>query len=490
MSLSSSPLDANAFPRESIHAAPEDFARSYCDFIAASPTAYHAAACIASILRDAGFTLRDEGDSWTARERKGFVVRDGAVIAWKTPARKERDAGVRIVGSHTDSPSFHLKPVVDTEMYGYGQVNVEVYGGPLLNSWLNRDLGLAGRLVTLDGDEKLVRTGAVMTIPQVAPHLDRSANVELKLSAQRDYHPIWSTTGGNTTSGSAVTHLADAAGVAAEQIAAMDIFAYDTQPPQVFGAGEKCFIAAGRQDNLSSVYAALSAFVQAGQCQQEDRGGQSAENWQEENLQDEKPHSATQRGLDTQCQPAAQRQRTDECQDIQIFAAFNNEEIGSRTYSGAAGAFLESVLRRLIEREYGMGSEVFERVMAHSSCLSADAGHAVNPNRPDLHDPAHQVQLGGGPMVKVHASGAYSSNAVTQALLARAARKAGVRLQAFVSHNDVPCGTTIGPLTATRLGIPTVDCGIPLLSMHSVRELSSPRDVRDLARLIYAYLEA
>lgn len=436
MNVSSSPTSFDG-TCASIHAAPTDFARDYCAFIAASPTAYHAAAAITAVLSNAGFRQQNEGDAW-AGTRTGFTSRDGAVIAWRIPEHWESDAGVRIVGAHTDSPSFHVKPIADTETLTYGQVNVEVYGGPLLNSWLNRDLGLAGRLVMFNGEEKLVHTDTVMTIPQIAPHLDRSANKELKLSAQRDYHPIW-----NISGKSIIPYVADVAGVKAADIAAMDVFAYDTQPPRLLGEAESNFIAAGRQDNLSSVYAALSAFVQ-----------------------------------------------TQQCPDIQVFAAFNNEEIGSRTYSGAAGTFLESVLRRIVEHERGVGSEAFERALAHSSCVSADAGHAVNPNRPDLHDPSHQVLLGSGPLVKIHSSGAYASTALTQALLERAARTAGVKLQAFVSHNDVPCGTTIGPLTTTRLGIATVDCGIPLLSMHSVRELSSPIDLRDFAQLLAAYMEA
>ncbi|MDY5588643.1 MAG: M18 family aminopeptidase [Arcanobacterium sp.] len=360
------------------------------------------------------------------------------MIAWRVPEQIDHGAGVRIVGTHTDSPSFHLKPVPDTESFGYEQVNVEVYGGPLLNSWLNRDLGLAGRIVLLDGAELLVRTEAVMVIPQVAPHLDRSMNKELALSAQHDYHPIWSVSGG-----SIVDYLARTAAVSAERIAAMDVFAYDAQPPQIFGgrAGTD-FIASGRQDNLSSVFPALAAFVGA--------------------------------------EPSG---------DIQVFAALNNEEIGSRTYAGAAGGFLESILRRLIEHTCGAGNEIFERVIANSSCVSADAGHAVNPNRAELHDPAHRPLLGAGPLLKIHASGAYSSNALTQALLIRAAASADVAIQEFVSNNDVPCGSTIGPITATRLGIATVDCGIPLLSMHSVRELSAPSDLKDFAALLAAYWE-
>ena len=413
-----------------------EFAENYCDFISASPTAYHAADVLAGVLKAAGFAQQDETEAW-ADSREGYVQRDGAVIAWRVPAQLQPNTGVRIVGSHTDSPSFHLKPTSQTTTLGYEQVNAEVYGGPLLNSWLNRDLGLAGRVVTLGGEEKLIKTGPIMLIPQVAPHLDRSVNKELKLSAQRDYHPIWSVSGGDIQS-----VIAKEAGVEPDQVAAIDVLAYDTQAPQIFGGDGEDFVSSGRQDNLSSVFASLVAFVGAG-----------------------------------------------EAEDIQIFAAFNNEEIGSGTYSGAEGNFLEAVLRRLIAAQIGPSVEDYERAIANSTCVSADAGHVVNPNRSDLHDPAHQPVLGQGPLMKIHSSGAYSSNALTQALLIRAAADADEPIQEFVSNNDVSCGTTIGPLTVTRLGIPTVDCGIGLLSMHSVREVSSPRDLQSLSRILRAYLQ-
>lgn len=423
----------------SVHAGAREFAAGFADFISSSPTSYHAADNLVQIFSDAGFSRQEESEAWQGACH-GYVVRDGAVIAWRIPDGAQPGTGVKIVGSHTDSPSFKVKPNLTSSSCGYDQVNVEVYGGPLLNSWLNRDLGIAGRVVSLDGEEHLVKTPAIMTIAQVAPHLDRSVNKDLKLSAQKDYHPIWS-----TSEGELVNLIAQEAGVEPDRIAAMDLFAYDTCAPQIFGGLDGTdFFAAGRQDNLTSVYCALVAF------------------------------------LDPDIELG---------EDIQIFAAFNHEEIGSDTYSGAAGSFLEAVLRRMSENLFGPGSEAFERMLANSSVVSADAGHAVNPNKPELHDPAHQPVLGRGPLLKINARGAYATDASTSALFFRAAAGSHVAVQEIVSNNDVPSGTTIGPITVTRLGIPTVDCGVPLLSMHSAREISAPADLVALSQLLKAYFE-
>lgn len=432
---------------------PRTYAEKFAEFITAAPTSFHAAAEIGRRLSEAGFALQDEKEAWGG-ERHGFVIRDGAVIAWQIPESRGNDVGFRVVGSHTDSPSLKLKPAASGAAFGYGQVNVEVYGGPLLNSWLNRDLGVAGRVVTIDGEVKLVKLGPTMIIPQVAPHLDRSVNKELKLSAQRDLHPIWTVDERNV-----MELVAEQAGVAVERIAGTDLLAYDTQAPEIYGGDGDDFFVAPRQDNLTSVFAALAAFLDCGA-----RVGEAGE-----------PHASAS-DIDTE--------------DILIFAAFDHEEIGSRTPSGAAGPFLESVLRRIAASVRGEGSETFERMIANSSCISADAGHAVNPNKAELHEPYHQPVLGGGPLLKLNANGAYASESQGSALFLRSAALADVpAVQPIVSNNDVPSGSTIGPITATRLGMTTVDCGVPLLSMHSVREVSSPRDLLDLARILWGYYQ-
>ncbi|PKZ88844.1 M18 family aminopeptidase [Trueperella bernardiae] len=416
--------------------------QDYAAFISASPSSFHAAAEIARRLGEAGYARQDEQAAW-AGERKGFLVRGGAVIAWCV-GKVGPDSGFRIVGSHTDSPSFKVKPAPSSQAHGFGQVNVEVYGGGLLNSWLNRDLGLAGVVTELDGTVHLVRTPAIMTIPQLAPHLDRSVNDNLKLSRQVDYKPIWA-----IGEAELLPYICELAGVDPERAAAFDLFAYDVQEPAVYGGPSgDAFFSAGRQDNLSSVFTSLSAFL--------DPGVQAA---------------------------------VAEGEDVAIFVAFDHEEVGSSTYTGAAGPFLENTLRRIaasLELD-AVGDERFARMIANSTCISADAGHSISPNKAGLHDPDHHPVLGGGPLLKVNANQRYATEAEGTALWLRAAAAEGVATQQFVSNNDVPCGSTIGPLTATRLGVLTVDVGVPLLSMHSAREISSPADIEAMTAILRGY---
>lgn len=459
----------------------EEFISDYAQFISASPSSFHAAQTIADRLVRAGFARQEEGGKW-AGHRLGFVVRGGAVIAWQIGDVTAK-SGFRIVGSHTDSPSFKVKPSPGSEAYGFGQVNVEVYGGSLLNSWLNRDLGIAGVVTDRAGTAHLVRTGPLMVIPQVAPHLDRSVNTRLELSKQTDYKPVWSIGEADLFS-----LLAERAGISAEDVAGHDLYAYDVQAPAVFGGdGGGVFLAAGRQDNLSSVYASLHAFLATARAAAVETGTVGAS------------------AVDTS--PVASGSGRP---DIAVFAAFDHEEVGSSTYSGAAGPFLETTLRRIAEHlaSTGLagrqpsgtelagtldggaapsGYELFARMLANSSMLSADAGHSVNPNQPGKHDPDHRPTLGAGPLLKVNANQRYASDAQGAAILRRAADYHGVPTQDFASHNDVPCGSTIGPLTASRLGIRTVDVGIPLLSMHSVREISQPADITALAQICEGY---
>lgn len=434
---------------------PLDFGKSFAEFLSAAPSSYHAAAWEVQQLENAGFTAQDEHEAWSGSTR-GFVQRSGAVIAWQLPAKIDANTGFRIVGAHNDSPSFKIKPNPDSAANGFAQVNVEIYGGPLLNSWLNRDLGVAGQVSTIDGEIKLVQTPPIMVIPQLAPHLDHAQRNELKLHSQGDYHPIWALDQQNF-----FDYIAAAAGVAPERVAGMDLYAYDTQAPQIFGGNTgRDFLAAGRQDNLSSVFAGLNAFLQTAH-----------------ELQTNTANSLADAG------------------DVLIFAAFDHEEVGSSTFTGAAGPFLAQILRRISyamkdkisDGENVADEEIFFRMIANSSCISADAGHSINPNQPAKHDPAHQVVLGSGPLLKINAQQHYATEAQGIALWLRACEIGEVQTQEFVSNNDVPCGSTIGPAIAAQLGIVTVDVGIPLLSMHSVREISAPKDLLAIAKALQGY---
>lgn len=407
----------------------------FADFIRESPSSYHAAAAVAARLEAEGFERLDERDEWPATAGRRVVVRDGAVIAWVQPEGATATTPFRILGAHTDSPSFKLKPGPSQTAEGLLQAGVEVYGGPLLNSWLDRELELAGRIVTRDGVEHLVRTGPFLRIPQLAIHLDRDVNKGLTLDKQRHLQPVW----GAADAGDLLAHLAALAGVALGDVGGHDLLVADAQAPARFGLDD-AFFAAGRMDNLSSVHAGLVALLAA---------------------------------------PA-------HAGHVSVLAAFDHEELGSESRSGASGPFLEDVLARIAAGSGADGADR-RRAFADSWLLSSDAGHAVHPNYPERHDPGNRPRLGGGPLLKLNANQRYASDAVGSALWARTCRQAGVETQPFVSNNSIPCGSTIGPLSATRLGIRTVDVGTPLLSMHSARELAHVDDLVALAAAVTAF---
>ena len=456
------------------------------DFVTASPSSYHAAAEAARLLAAVGFRRVEESAAW-GRDLpgRGCVVRDGALIAWMLPERPTGRTGVRIVGAHTDSPALKLKPSAALSSCGYQLINAEVYGGPLLNSFLDRELGLAGRLVTRDGAVRLVRTGPVARVAQVAPHLDRGVNDSLRLDRQAHLLPLWSllddavvggVPGGSGDPaaparfddpasrgepGAVEAHLCELAGISPTDLVSHDVLTFPTEAPARFGRhGE--FLASSRLDNLTSVYAGLVALrTLAGEGGGRERTGGTT-------------------GGD-----AAGRHERDAV-DAVVLVANDHEEVGSATRSGAAGPFLQSVLGRLA-RVMGFEGDAREALLARSLCVSADAGHAVHPQYPQLHDPVVRPRLNHGPLLKINASQRYATDAVGAAAWERACAAAGVPHQEFVSNNAVPCGSTIGPITATRLGITTVDVGQPLLSMHSQREMCGVQDGPWLAQALLAY---
>ncbi|GAA1395019.1 M18 family aminopeptidase [Luteococcus peritonei] len=411
-----------------------DLIGTFADFVTASPTSYHAVDTMAQLLRGAGFTQLDERTAWERVSGGQFVVRDGALIAWLVPEGVDQDSGFRIVGSHTDSPSFKLKPNAATTTAGWRQIGMEVYGGPLFNSWLDREIGLAGRLVTIDGTASLVRTGAIARIAQLAPHLDRSVNDNLHLDKQQHLMPVLSL----DTELDVEEYLCQQARIDAGDLAHHDIYAFTTEPPAVFGPHEE-FFASPRMDNLTSVFASLQALLDV--------------------------------------EPG---------RDVAVLAAFDHEEVGSATRSGACGPFLEDVLVRLAAG-LGLDAAGYRAMLARSSCISADAGHAVHPNYVHMHDPNNHPLPNQGPLLKINAQQRYATDGIGGALWKRACEAADVPTQPFVSNNAVPCGSTTGPLTATRLGITTVDVGIPLLSMHSARELCGVEDPWYFKRALEAY---
>jgi len=403
-------------------------------FVAASPTSLHAGEELAARLRAAGFEELDPRRPWPAVAGRRFVRRGGSVVAWVAPEALDPEAGFRIVGTHTDSPTFKIKPGAPIRSAGWVQAGVEIYGGPLINSWLDRDLGVAGQLATVDGATHLVRTGPVARIPQLAIHLDRSANEKLTLDKQSATQPVL----GVEVAVDLLAHLAAIAGVEADDVVAHDLVLFDTQRPAVIGL-EGEFLASGRLDNLACTHAGLAVIDLV--------------------------------------QPGG---------DVAVFVAFDHEEVGSATTTGAGGPVLQDVLDR-IAAAYGLGLDQTRAMLARSSCISADTGHLVHPNYPGHHDPVNRPLPNQGPLLKLNANQRYATDAVGAAIWHRACTEAGVPTQPFVSNNAVPCGSTIGPITATRLGVTTVDVGVGLLSMHSARELCGVKDPWYLARAVEAY---
>lgn len=417
-----------------------DFLGKFQKFLPQAPSSFHASLAAGKELTVAGFQRLDEVSAWPSKPGAYYCRRGGAIIAWYLSEDLPETPGFRILGSHTDSPGFKLKarPRLSTQLWE--QAAVEVYGGPILASWFDRELILAGEVVLADGTTSLLRTPPVLRIPHLAIHLDRSQNDGLKVDRQHHTQPIVATADAGV---SIFDVLADAAGCPFHDIAAFDLITTPAQAPEVFGANND-LLAAARLDNLSSVYPTMRAIIDA-------------------------------------VEPAPALPH------IPVFVAFDHEEVGSASLTGAAGPFLADVLER-IAGMIEVDSIGFKRMIAQSSCISADAAHSIHPNYSERHDPQNYPLLGRGPALKVNANQRYATTAQTAAIWQQACADAGFASQVFVGNNDVPCGSTIGPITATRLGIPVVDVGIPLLSMHSARELAGVADLGMLYDAAYAYL--
>jgi aspartyl aminopeptidase len=395
----------------------------------ASPSPFHAVAELTRRFRASGFTELAEADSWSvAPGGSHFVVRHGSLIAFRVGSAPLAAAGMRLVGAHTDSPTFKVRPHSDVRQAGYRLVGVEPYGGGLWHTWLDRELTVAGRVALRGGATRLVRLpGAPLRLPSLAIHLDRSVRDGLKLDPQRDLVPVWSRD--LSTEPGLLAAVAETADVDVDDVVGHDLVLADTQPAVRAGA-DGTWVAAPRLDDQACCHSGLAALIAA---------------------------------------PAGRR--------TQLLVCNDHEEVGSGSMSGARGSFLEDVVRRLVAVTDAGDAQALPRALAQSWLVSADMAHAVHPTRYDRHEPAHQPQLGGGPVLKVNANQAYATDAASGGWFAERCAEASVPVQWFVTRADLPSGSTIGPLTATRLGIPTVDVGAPMLAMHSCRELASALDV-------------
>lgn len=418
-------------------------AQGLCAFIDASPSPFHLCATVARRLTDAGYTELAETDRWNAAAAgRYFTVRAGSLIAWHSaPSSNVAPMPFRIVGAHTDSPNLRVKQHPDRTERGWRLVRLQPYGGAWLNSWLDRDLGLSGR-ISLRGNDgglehRLVRFDEpLLRVPQLAIHLAEDRN-SVSLNPQRHLDAV---IGAQVPARPFLDYVADRAGVAPADLLSADLMTHDLSPSRVIGVDQD-LLSAPRLDNQASCYAGLEALI-----------GAAA----------------------TGCVP--------------VLALFDHEEVGSTSDHGAQSDFLRTTLERIVLAAGG-DREDFLRLTTASMVASADMAHATHPNYPERHEPGHPIDVNGGPVLKVHPNLRYATDGRTAAAFALACRQAGVGLQRYEHRADLPCGSTIGPMTAARTGIPTVDVGAPQLAMHSARELMGAADVAAYGAALQAFLE-
>lgn len=412
-------------------------------FLEESTSPFHAASAIKNILLGAEFAQLNEYQKWNIQPGKPrFLIReDGALVAFNIG--KKDNSSFRIVAAHTDSPCLKLKPKPDVYNKSYHQLGVEVYGGALLNPWFDRELSISGRISysTPSGqlESKLIDfKRPVAIIPSVAIHLDREANKEKKINPQKDILPIFGLDPENKKS--FADHLQALLAEKIElkgkaEILSYDLFCYDTCKPGYTGIN-KDFIVSSRLDNLLSCFILANVVSQA---------------------------------------------NTD---NSFMLVCNNHEEIGSLTASGAQGNLLESVFRRL----YPSPEERY-RILANSFLVSVDNAHALHPNFPEKYDSSHDIELNTGPVLKINANHKYASTSISNGLFKMLCQEKKIQVQEFVMRNDMACGSTIGPTTAAKLGIKTVDIGIASLAMHSIREMTGSKDPIFLHTVLNHFLQ-
>ena len=405
-------------------------------FLDASPTPFHAVRCMSEILAKSGFTELNESDNWILKTGdKHFLSRNGSsIIAFTVGSTPLVTTGLRMTGAHTDSPCLMVKPQPEIAVKGYLQLGVEVYGGALLNPWFDRDLSIAGRLVYRNKQQQLKQTlvdfkRPVAIIPSLAIHLDRKANSDRTVNAQTDLPPLLMIT---DKLESFRDLLADEFLSDGEEVLDYEMCLYDTQGAAMLGINNE-LLASARLDNLLSCFVTTQALLQA--------------------------------------------DATNTC----LMVCNDHEEVGSVSAVGADGPFLEAVIARLTE------SDERNCVIDKSLMISCDNAHAVHPNYPNKHDSEHSPRLNGGPVIKVNVKQRYATTSLTASLFRQLCADVDVPVQSFVSRSDTACGSTVGPITAARLGVPTLDVGIPQLAMHSCREVTGSQDAARLTTALTAF---
>jgi len=409
------------------------------DFLDNSPTPFHACANMAQRLQRGGFIHLDEREVWQIKAGGRYYItrNDSSLIA----VQLGHGSGLRLVGAHTDSPCLRVKPNAPINRHGFCQLGVEVYGGALLAPWFDRDLSLAGR-VTFAADGKrqsrlIDFKRPIAVIPNLAIHLNREANKGWPINAQTELPPILALAGDNPLGLQTLLaqQLAEEQGISSAQILAFELSFYDTQKAAQIGLHNE-FIASARLDNLLSCFAGLQALLEAG------ASGQNC-----------------------------------------VLVCTDHEEVGSASACGADGPFLEQVLRRI----FAPNEQAFTQILQQSLLISADNAHGLHPNYADKHDGNHAPMLGAGPVIKINSNQRYATNSETAGFFQHLCQREAVPVQSFVTRSDLGCGSTIGPITASRLGVRTLDIGLPTFAMHSIRELADANDLDYLVKVLKAF---
>lgn len=418
-----------------IPAAARAQAQDLLDFIDASPSPWHAVAECERRLQAAGFSRLEESERWTlAPGGRYYTVRGGSsIIAFIVGRAAPQAAGLTLIGAHTDSPGLRLKPKPAEDNAGMVRLGVEVYGGPILATFADRDLSLAGRVNVRSADgfaSHLVRFDTpLLRLPNLAIHMNREVNeAGLKFNKQTELPLLLGVAADGTTAEARFRQpLADKLGVAAADLLTWELVAWDTQKGSFWGVDGE-FLADSQLDNLASCHAALSAL-----------------------LATESPSGSC------------------------LVALFDHEEVGSESAAGAGGSFVADVVARLAAAA-GLDAEDQRRMLARSFFISADMAHAWNPNFPAAYEPCHRALVNGGPVIKSNANQRYATSADSAARFMGFCAKAGVPCQQYAHRTDLGCGSTIGPIVAARLGIASVDVGSPMWAMHSIRESAGVLD--------------
>jgi len=414
----------------------QDFNEGLLGFLDASPTPFHATQNMSMMFENAGFIKLEENEKWNLEQGgKYYVTRnDSSVIAFTYPQSKS----YTMIGAHTDSPNLKLKPNPVIKEHGVVKFGVEPYGGLLLNPWFDRDLSLAGRVSYLDSNDVIQDVlinvkKAIATVPSLAIHLDENANQDRTVNKQTDISPVLTTNSDFEFEEFLKWQLSKQDILDVKELYANELSFYDTQKAAFVGLHDD-FISSARVDNLLSCYV----------------------------------------GMLSVCSVIADKPV--------LFIASDHEEVGSDSTSGAGGSFLENTLRRMFSNY-----EDYIQMIRSSILISADNAHAVHPNYPSKHDKEHAPKINAGVVIKVNANQRYASNSKTISKFMNIASLMGEKTQNFVARSDMGCGSTIGPITAARLGIDTLDVGLPTLAMHSVRELAGSDDAHSLYKILIGF---